>query len=340
MAAMAALVLLVAGAATAIPVQQAHLGEKVAGPGPGLYGISANNLAAMDSMRGIYYFVGFNLTTQVNALLGLNLDTGAIDVRVELPFSTFGFIGVGETVDVDPFSGDVFVSGLDSNQKHNLYRVNSQTHELKKLASVGDLSVLGGCHAYDAKNEIVWIQYAVNNSGDVTTQLFGFDAHDGTIRHQIKPEGSLLVSTLSYDVRMGIMYGLGFDTAADARTIVSLDGATGEVLARLGSRARTPWHLQHQNYLIENGGIATIDSRTGILYSQLEAGNGTSTAPFHLVGYDIYNKKVRTQPSGKSQSPCLLSHPDKSCPHVVLARATDRLPPRAGQRSRQLALVT
>ena len=37
----------------------------------------------------------------------------------------------GETVDVDPFSGDVFVSGLDSNQKHNLYRVNSQTHELK-----------------------------------------------------------------------------------------------------------------------------------------------------------------------------------------------------------------
>ena len=57
-------------------------------------------------------------------MYGFSLDTGDVTVKVALPFAEGVFVGVGQALDVDPLSGDVFVVGRlpKSDDLHHVLR--------------------------------------------------------------------------------------------------------------------------------------------------------------------------------------------------------------------------
>jgi hypothetical protein len=67
-----------------------------------------------------------------------------VKYEVPLPFATGFFVGVGEYVDVDPNTGDVFVSGHDAavQGNHAIFRVTPSTGHLTQLATIGSFLCL------------------------------------------------------------------------------------------------------------------------------------------------------------------------------------------------------
>lgn len=88
------------------------------------------NLATIDTERGIFYMMGFNDSTNDVNLLGFDTN-GTLKYNILLPFISSEFVGVGEAVDVDTTNGEVFCMGLKADGKHHLYRVNPRTGVLK-----------------------------------------------------------------------------------------------------------------------------------------------------------------------------------------------------------------
>eukprot|EP00049_Salpingoeca_infusionum_P017552 m.353416 g.353416 ORF g.353416 m.353416 type:complete len:326 (-) comp16763_c0_seq1:374-1351(-) len=250
----------------------------------------AQNLAALDTERGIYYIIGYNFTTSAVNLLGLNVADGSVAVDMALPFVSSAFIGVGEAVDIDPTNGELFIVGLKSDNKHHLYRINPRTGSMKYLAECGYINVLGGAHAYDMSANIVWLQYGLNSSGDVTIDLFGFDATTGELKHTI-PQADPVLSTLDFDLYNNQVVGFGYSVANSSRILFSLDSRTAQVSV-VGTV---------RGYLVDNGGIATVNSRDGIVYGQFQPA-GNSTAPFDLVGVHIKTASVASSATLCQQS--------------------------------------
>ena len=214
-------------------------------------------------------------------LIGIDVVNGKVENRVKLPFVSSAFIGVGEAVDVDESNGEVFCVGLQADQKHHLFRINPRTGESKHLADCGFIDVLGGAHAFDQTNNLVWLQYGVNNTGAISIDLFGFDAHTGELKHQIKEGDSNGIYTLSYDIQREQMIGFGFDMTTHARTLLRLDTTTGSV-AKIGAVS---------GYSVINGNIVTVDSRAGVIYAQLQS-SSNSSAPFDIVGVNVTTAQV------------------------------------------------
>ena len=88
----------------------------------------AQELSAINSKTGVYYIVGCKylfdacvpcvpsvspddaLEHKPN-LVGLSTISGTVVSKVDLPFSESVFVGVGQSVDVDPETGHVYVGG-------------------------------------------------------------------------------------------------------------------------------------------------------------------------------------------------------------------------------------
>lgn len=86
------------------------------------YEAQGQQLASYDSKNQIYYFIGYNTTSQQIALIGLDGKSGNIKTETALPFISSVFVGVGETCNVNPTTGNVFVSGIDpTSQQHVIY---------------------------------------------------------------------------------------------------------------------------------------------------------------------------------------------------------------------------
>ncbi len=56
--------------------------------------------------------------------MGLSLADGSVTTQIVLPFTPGTFVGVGESVAVEPVTGDLFVSGRDPSvgEQHRIYR--------------------------------------------------------------------------------------------------------------------------------------------------------------------------------------------------------------------------
>ena len=103
------------------------------------YEAQGQGVSSSDVSRGIFYIVGTNLSTDSIALVGISISTGEVLTEIPLPFVLEAFIGVGQYVDVDPVSHDVFVTGRSpTDMQHKIYRVNPTTNTITKVANVGD----------------------------------------------------------------------------------------------------------------------------------------------------------------------------------------------------------
>lgn len=176
---------------------------------------------------------------------------------------------------------------------------------MKHLADCGYINVLGGAHAFDQTNNLVWLQYGVNNTGVISLDLFAFDAHTGVVKHQIKEGDSNGIFTLTYDIQREQMVGFGFDASSMTRTLLSLN-TTSDVVNKIGNV---------NGYSIINGNIVTIDSKSGILYAQFQPSNNAS-APFDLVGVDVTSGQVKSHaPLCQDPANCPWSMEFRPTPH-------------------------
>eukprot|EP00042_Codosiga_hollandica_P048900 m.557843 g.557843 ORF g.557843 m.557843 type:complete len:331 (-) comp57762_c0_seq1:132-1124(-) len=186
----------------------------------------AQGVSGADVQRGVFYIIGTNFTTETIALIGLSAANGSVLTSINLPFLLEAFVDVGQYVDADPVSGDVFVVGRSpSTYAHIIYRVTPSTGAIRKLASVHDgaevIEVLGGISVYDSTNEILWIQIARNDSNNIVINFYGYDGQTGFLLYIILDQ--LGMSTFDFDPSSGLIYGVGYN---GARTFVSFSSQT------------------------------------------------------------------------------------------------------------------
>jgi len=245
--------------------------------------LTGQQLSSIDTQNRIYYLVAFNQTGRMVQLLGLSLVTGKLVLSTRLPFAPETLVGVGQTCNVIPGTGDVLVSGRDGVRNlHQILRVNPRTGHTSLIAKIGDVDVLGGASAYDPANNILWIQLGTGAEID----LFGFNINTGQQVYQI--DDSMSMETMNYDPVTKLLYGIGLKVMNETsaiRILVTLDSKTG----KFNEIGTIP------GYFIIEGGVGALNPTKREVYCFLQK-TGSSNQPFLLVTVDMNDATVKHNP--------------------------------------------
>eukprot|EP01006_Ploeotia_vitrea_P040468 TRINITY_DN66427_c7_g7_i1.p1 TRINITY_DN66427_c7_g7~~TRINITY_DN66427_c7_g7_i1.p1 ORF type:complete len:340 (-),score=45.09 TRINITY_DN66427_c7_g7_i1:140-1159(-) len=193
----------------------------------------AQGLSSIDDRRGIYYFIGRNLTAHDIHLIGVSTDTGNVLSQTPLPFLRESFIGVGEYVNTNSETGHCYCTGRsdDGSETHELWDVDPFTHKKKLIANVGDKSkieVLGGLAVYDPSFGVEWVQLARNDTGRLFVRFYGYDVKTGFLVNIIDDEYNM--ATMAYDQNTQRIFGIG-GTREQGKIVLRLvrfDSETGQ----------------------------------------------------------------------------------------------------------------
>jgi len=260
--------------------------------------VDSQALAALDAKNQIYYLIAYNSTDSSTSLLGLSLTTGAIVKNIPLPITQGAFIGVGQFLDLNPNNGHLIVTGRDLkyDDNHTMFDVDPNTGATTVLYSIGDVDLLGAASAFDSKNNIEWIQLAVNNSGQLSIDFFGVNVNTKQLVGSF-PNMAYL-ETMNYDSQTGYIVGIGL-TVVNAtywkRTLVNLDTT---------SQTYTTNDLPEQ-WSIISGSVSAFDSSAGQLSCLLS--NRTDTSTFHLVTLDRNANVISDPIACTADSSCVWS---------------------------------
>jgi len=242
--------------------------------------LTAQQLSSIDARNRIYYLIAYNDTSSIVQIIGLSLTTGTLVKTIKLPFISSAFIGVGETCNVMP-NGDILVSGRDRvRNQHQILRVSASTGATSKIASIGDVDVLGGASTYDPSNSMLWIQLGLK-SGSISN--FGFNISTGKLVHQI-PD-TLNMETMDYDPVTQLIYGIGlqvFNETSYYRILMTLDSKTGKynIIGKI------------PGYFIIQASLAALDSKGRLLYTYLQK-TGNSNAKFDLLTISMQDASIK-----------------------------------------------
>jgi hypothetical protein len=139
----------------------------------------------------------------------------------KLPFAPGLLVGVGQTCNVIPQTGEVLVSGKDRiGGKHHILKVDPKTGKNTLINTIGDVDVLGGASTYDPKYHLLWLQFAKGN----TITNFAFDINTGRLIYKISD--SLSLETMAYDPITQKIYGIGLKVLNSTnyyRVLLALD---------------------------------------------------------------------------------------------------------------------
>jgi len=219
------------------------------------------------------------------------------------------FVGVGQSLDVDPNSNQVIVSGrMTQTGPHTVGRADPKTGDFKPIAklSLDTGDVLGSASCYNSYTGVEYMQFAANDTllssiirtrsavqpsaatpitattpNRVSIDLFGVDMASGKIDHIIQ-DSSLghVLTTMQYDTRSKTLVGLGYIIVNGTfhRTVNRFDSVNGKwnVIADITA-----------DFLIESGGVSALDINGRILYAILQPPNVPQDSPFFLVGVNI-----------------------------------------------------
>jgi hypothetical protein len=117
--------------------------------------LSGQQLASIDPVRGIYYVLDFNMTTKAVNLIGLSLTDGTTVVDLTIGLQESAFVGVGQSVDVDPKSGVVIIKGQDATvMGHHIFSVDPFGKDPTKITTIAKIpapavGLLGGSSTVD-----------------------------------------------------------------------------------------------------------------------------------------------------------------------------------------------
>ena len=244
----------------------------------------AQQLAALDAGRRIYYIIAFNTTSSKPTLIGFSLADGSIITSAPLNFYESDLVGVGQTMAVER-SGKVIVAGrFSANGPHVIGLVDPITGNFTQKAqlSAGLQDPLGGAAAYDDTTDTYLLSLV-----DAGVQYY-YSVSMATGNYTRWPEvwatGSNL-QTIDFDPVSGYFWGLGILAAAsdddDTRVVVRMDAQTFN-LTIMGSI---------KGYLLLLGPIAALDSTNRVLY-WMGAESTNPEGGFYYVGVSLVNASV------------------------------------------------
>lgn len=221
------------------------------------------------------------------ALVGLSLKCGRIVHEVPLPFNYVSDedIGIGQTCDVDPTTGDVFVTGRPSeNLKHVLLRVTPKTGRIQTITQFGGIDVLSGGHGYDPENRVLWVQTA----SSTLFRLYGLSVLNGKKLFDV--EDFAYFSNMVYDPKTSKMVGAAYDVGRRKHFIATLDSTTGKFMAK---------------GLIKGYGTITalraFDVKNRLFYCFLQRFDAKAEDKFHMVATNVDTMKVMELPYSCSE---------------------------------------
>jgi len=192
---------------------------------------------------------------------------------------------VGETLDFDPVSGLLYITGIDPQTKlHDILQYDPKAKTFKKLNDIGDIDVLGGIHGYDPKNKLLWLEYGLPDNTGI--DLYALDVTTGQWKYQNTPN-PLNMESMNYDSQTGLMYGIGltFENQNHTRLLLTLDSMTSKFTV-IGDIP---------GYFIIDSDVSAIDEKNRKLFAvlQVDADNG----PFQLVTLDMMKATVEDHPN-------------------------------------------
>lgn len=245
----------------------------------------AQELSAFDPLTGTYYILGYNFTSKLPNLVGINL-SGLEVSSVKLPFSEEAFVGVGQAIVVEPKSGHIICSGQFSPKSNfSIVQINPKTGDYVVKATIGgpnEVLVLDGATAYDAVTSNLYLSldlgaginlYAINLVSQAITKIVQ------------DPSSGKLMDTMDYDATSNTIFGFGVkqdSTGGLVRTVTNLDPKSG-VISIVG---------EVKGYTIESGNVATLDSENGRLFGLFQKDGANTTDPFYLVSVDTSDASV------------------------------------------------
>jgi len=252
--------------------------------------LTAQQLSSIDIKNKIYYLIAFNSSDRHVYLTGLSLKDGSLLHSVRLPFAPNVLVGVGQTCDVIPATGEVLVSGKDRvRARHHILKVNPVMGNNTLIAEIGDIDVLGAATAYDPDFEMLWLQFGIKSGG---INLFAY--HIPTKKLMYNISDTLNLETMNFDEVSGTIRGIGlqvFNSHNYTRIMMSLDSKSGKMTV-LG---KIP------DYFIIDAGLGAINENQRTYYSYLQP-SSSPNAPFHLVSVNVDTGKVNDSPVADSST--------------------------------------
>ena len=264
------------GMSTEIATIDRTLGAMAPVGKPVAYELQAQQLSALDATRGEVFVLGFNASSKVANVVGIDVSDGKVadeaNIKwlVELPF-----VGLGQTIDVDPATGDLIVSGAAATNQ-SLTRVAritraSKFQEHTVVATVPQANdppiyILGGSSTLDYINGVAYLQGAVNDTktGEVYIQLVAVDLKTGA--HTATPQ-EVVMSGMDWDEATGRIYGVGVANSGKQnmphfRQLAFFDTKT-QTWGTLANSA------MQKNLTMMSGAVQTLDPQARVHYCLL-----------------------------------------------------------------------
>lgn len=250
--------------------------------GPIISEVPAQQLTVIDNQNQLYYFIGLNETASKSQLVSLALNDGHLLRSVDLPFMETVFVGVGQTLDINPTSGVLYISGISpQDQLHVIFRYDPKSGQFDKLNEIGDGNVLGAIHAFDPNNNLLWLSYA----GQDDIELFALDVTTGKWVFQHVPN-PLNMESMTFDKETGLMYGIGltFQDQNHTRMLLTFNTKTLE----WGVVGNIP------GYFIIDADLAAMDEKNRKLFVVMQVND--EKGPFQLLTLDMNTATVEAHP--------------------------------------------
>jgi len=233
----------------------------------------SQQLSAIDSHNNLYYFIGLNQTTLSYQLITLALPDGHYISSIDLPCK-------GETIEVDPNSGILYITGLNpSSSLNDIFRYDPKNGQFTKLNDIGYFSVMAGLNAFDARNNLLWLSYF---DIDYSFFLFALDVSSGQWKYQNVSVPMNMV-TMTYDSQTGLMYGIGENDQTATRLLVTFNSVSLE-FKEVGPIP---------GYLNNDLNLAAIDVENRKLFVVLEV---EVYGPWQLITLDMNTSTVSDHP--------------------------------------------
>jgi hypothetical protein len=244
----------------------------------------AQQLAALDAPRGLFYALGFDTAKQRTNLLTLNASSGALLARVLVP-ALFepDLVGVGQALAVDARSGRLVAMGRRSaGSPHEVGLLDPQTGGFAPLVNLSralgdDASCVAAVDANGAR-----VLVGVADRGVEELALVELDAP-----HTVSPvpesfgDGRNL-QALGFDAAARAFVGLGISPDTMHRTVVRLNETS----------LPASWSVAGavSGFLVMLGSICAVDEAAGVIYWM--GAKGETTSPFFIVGVSAADASV------------------------------------------------
>jgi hypothetical protein len=252
--------------------------------------LQAEQVSALDNMRGLMFLMGMNSTNNDVNLIGVNLTNAKIELNVDMPFVAEGFVGVGTSITVDEVNGLVYALGPISSSEWHLLSVDIKTLAVETIYTFtkNDIAVIGVASVFCPKQGFVWVPFGLQSGG---IDLYAIDVKTKSVVKYLPDQDN--AGPLSYNKKMDYVSGLGVAISQNGsqtkfqRYLVTMDCATGVF---------TKGKNVTSTYVIVNDDLFAINYLAQVGYAYLAKYTSGKLGQMRLVGVDLRHGHILVNP--------------------------------------------